>query len=60
MIVANLDDIEVPEGVDVAKAQRLIQWIYRLEAENDKTNRFNSNEMIHKILTRIQSDVKCI
>lgn len=59
-MAANLAELEVPEGVDVAKAQRLIQWIVKLEAENDKTNRYNSNEMIHKILTRIQSDVKCI
>ncbi len=59
-MAANLAELEVPEGVDVAKAQRLIQWIVKLEAENDKTNRYNSNEMIHKILTQIQSDVKCI
>lgn len=59
-MAANLAELEVPEDVDVAKAQRLIQWIVKLEAENDKTNRYNSNEMIHKILTQIQSDVKCI
>lgn len=59
-MAANLAELEVPEGVDVAKAQRLIQWIVKLEAENDKTNRYNSNEMIHKILNQIQSDVKCI
>lgn len=59
-MAVGLTDLKVPEGVDVAKAQRLIHWIVKLESENDKTNRYNSNEMIHKILTQIQSDVKCI
>lgn len=56
----DLAELEVPEGVDATKAQRLIQWIVRLEAENDRTNRLNPNEMIHKILKEIQDDVKCI
>lgn len=58
--MTDLAELEVPEGVDATKAQRLIQWIVRLEAENDRTNRLNPNEMIHKILKEIQDDVKCI
>ena len=58
--MTDLAEHEVPEGVDATKAQRLIQWIVRLEAENDRTNRLNPNEMIHKILKEIQDDVKCI
>lgn len=58
--MTDLAELKVPEGVDTVKAQRLIQWIVRLEAENDRTSRLNPNEMIHKILKQIQDDVKCI
>ncbi|ERI06369.1 hypothetical protein [Atopobium sp. oral taxon 810] len=58
--MVNLADLEIPEGVDAAKAQRLIQWIVKLEAENEKTHKLNDSEMIHKIMTRIQGEAKCI
>lgn len=60
MSETNLGDLEVPEGVDAEKAQRLINRIVKLEAENDKTNKLNQREMVDKIHGMIQSDVKCI
>ncbi len=57
---ANLTELELPEGVDANKAQRLIQWIVKLEAENEKTHKLNDSEMIHKIMSQIQGEAKCI
>lgn len=58
--MAGIDDIEVPAGVDKAKANRLIKWIIDIEAENDKTGQLNDSAMVQKIGKRIQSDVKCL
>jgi len=58
--MAKLEDLTVPEGVDPAKANRLIEWIIDIEAENDKTGQLNDSAMVQKIGKRIQSDVKCL
>lgn len=58
--MAGIEDIEVPMGVDQAKANRLIKWIIDIEAENDKTGQLNDSAMVQKIGKRIQSDVKCL
>lgn len=58
--MAGIEDIEVPAGVDQAKANRLIKWIIDIEAENDKTGQLNDSAMVQKIGKRIQSDVKCL
>ena len=54
------EKIQVPEGVDLEKAKRLIAWLVKAEAENSKTGKLNDNEMIHKIAKQIQGDVKCL
>ena len=58
--MAKLEDLKVPEGVDPAKANRLIKWIIDVEAENDKTGQLSDSAMVQKIGKRIQSDVKCL
>ena len=58
--MANSGSVEVPEGVDRGKANRLIKWILALEDENDKTKRYSDSEMIQKIGKEIQGVVKCI
>lgn len=58
--MTNLGSVEVPEGVDRVKANRLIKWILAQEDENDKTKKFSDPEMIQKIGKQIQGDVKCI
>lgn len=58
--MTNSGSVEVPEGVDRGKANRLIKWILALEDENDKTKRYSDSEMIQKIGKEIQGDVKCI
>ena len=58
--MANLGSVEVPDGVDRGKANRLIKWILAQEDENDKTKRFSDSEMIQKIGKEIQGDIKCI
>lgn len=58
--MARFEDIEVPEGVDLAKANRLIQWIVNIEADNDKTGQLSDAAMVQKIGKRIQSDVRCL
>lgn len=58
--MAKLEDLKVLEGVDPAKANRLIKWIIDIEAENDKTGQLNDSAMVQKIGKRIQSDVKCL
>ena len=58
--MTSLGNIEVPEGVDRGKANRLIKWILAFEDENDKTKKLSDPEMIQKIGKEIQGDVKCI
>lgn len=52
--------IEVPENLDKEKAKRLISWLVKTEAENEKTNRLSDDEMILKIVKQVQSEVKCL
>lgn len=58
--MANLGNVEVPEGVELGKANRLIKWILALEDENDKTKKYSDAEIVQKIGKEIQGDVKCI
>lgn len=58
--MSHLEELEIPDGVDPAKAVRLIKWIIDVEAENDKTGLLNDPAMVQKIGKRIQSDVKCL
>lgn len=55
-----MTDIEIPDNLDKEKAIRLINWLVKTEAENEKTNRFSDDEMILKIVKQIQSEVKCL
>lgn len=58
--MTNLGSVEIPEGVDLGKANRLIKWILALEDENDKTKKYSDREMVQKIGKEIQGDIKCI
>lgn len=58
--MAVFSQIKLPDGVDAAKANRIIKWIVEAEAENNKTSKKTDNEMIHEIAKQIQSDVKCL
>lgn len=58
--MADFGQIKLPEGVDAAKANRIIKWIIEAEAENNKTSKKTDSEMIHEIAKRIQSDAKCL
>jgi hypothetical protein len=58
--MTNLGSVEIPEGVDSGKANRLIKWILELEDENDKTKKYGDSEIIQKIGKEIQGDIKCI
>lgn len=58
--MVDFDDIEIPDGVDCSKANRLIKRILELEDENDKTKKYSDRDMIQKIGKEIQGDIKCI
>jgi hypothetical protein len=50
-----------PESrVDKKKAARIIKWLIREEAENNKTNKRDDSEMIRMIAKHIQEEVKCL
>lgn len=50
---------EAPDGVDQEKANALIMWLIKLEAENDKTRKSSDSEMIQRIAKQIQEGVRC-
>jgi hypothetical protein len=58
--MAGFEEMPLPEGIDIEKANVLIRWIVKIEDENDKTGRWNDSAMVQRIGKRIQSDVKCL
>lgn len=58
--MADVQQIDIPDGIDIEKAIRMIKWIIEAEAENSKTNKYNEREMIQTIAKHIQGDVKCL
>lgn len=58
--MASLGDVQLPDDVDRAKANRLINWILDLEDDNDKTARYDDSAMIQKIGKQIKDEIKCL
>ncbi len=45
-------------GIDKTKAIRMMRYILKLEQENLKTKKYNDNDMIDKIRTIIEEEVR--
>lgn len=46
--------------INTEKANRLIGWIVKEEAENNKTNKRDDSEMIRMIAKEIIEETKCL
>lgn len=58
--MTRIEKVVVPDGVDNAKANRLIKWLLEIEDENNRTGKLNNPAMVQKIGKRIQDDVRCL
>ncbi len=53
-----MNDLENFEEIDKAKAVRMIKEILKLEQENLKTKKYRDSEMIDKIKSIIEEEVR--
>lgn len=58
--MTRIEKVVVPDGVDNAKANRLIKWLLEIENENNRTGKLSNPAMVQKIGKRIQDDVRCL
>lgn len=58
--MSDMENIDIPEGIDKNKVKSIIKWLITAEDKNNKTGECNDPQMVQRIGKKIQEDVKCL